>query len=34
MVMAVPNLPYALVVGLLASVCGLLRMLKTPRLSK
>lgn len=33
-VMAVPNLPYTVLVGLAASVCGLLRMLKTPQFNK
>lgn len=33
-VMAIPNLPYTITVGFLASLCGLLRMLKTPKLNK
>lgn len=32
--MAILNLPYTTLVGLLASVCGLLRMLKIPQLNK
>ena len=32
--MALFNMPYTILVGLVASVCGLLRMLKTPQLNK
>lgn len=32
--MAILNLPYTILVGFLASLCGLLRMVKTPQLNK